>query len=284
MDHLLYILLCKVIHYYSVKAGREFIGIEGPNLETKKRKAILERSRDITVDNITELEQEGDGPPRYLVKSSSIPDHFYEVDILVYHCTCRDFPAIKFCKHISAVQRIFPSSDDATHAGLEDLAMDIEPLHSPLPLSLDDLALTASYTGYTPDSRPISTSDRTPNLDCLRVIEKLEILAACMRRNGSSIIDGDDELEGLIDRKLTVFQDGRGLLPTAKRLSPHLNSWPETQAVMMPAQKTRKKRIGDGYGAGEQSGKKAKKDAVIEGPIRTATYDLSNVFFSLFVF
>jgi hypothetical protein len=281
MDHLLYILLCKIIHYYSVKAGREFIGIEGPNLETKKRKAILKRSHNITVDSITELEQDSDGPPWYLVKSSSIPGCFYEVDVLVYHCTCRDFPAIKFCKHISTVQRIFPSSDDATHAGLEDLAMDIKPLHPPLPVSLDDLALT---TFCTPNLVPITTLDHTQNLDHLHVIEKLEMLAECMHRNGSSIIEGDEELEGLIDRKLTFFQDRHGLLPTAKRLSPHLNSWLETQAVMMPAQKTQKKWIGDGYRAGEQSRKKVKKDSMIEGPMRTAVYDSSDVFFSLLVF
>lgn len=270
MDHLLYILLCKVIHYYSVKTGREFIGIEGPNLEAKKRKTILERGLRIPVDSITELEQGADGPPRYLVKSSSMPGHFYEVDVLVYSCTCRDFPAIKFCKHISAVQRVFPFSDDATHGGLEDLATDIEPLGTSL--SLEDLALT-NMSCTTGSIVPSASFDHTRSLDRLRIIEKLETLAACMRHNGQSTIEGDEELEGLIDRKLTLFQNGHGLLPTAKRLMPHLNSWPETQAVMMPAQKTRRKRIGDAYGAGEQSGKKAKKNAKIGEPVRTTAYD-----------
>jgi len=227
-----------------VKAGREFIGIEGPNLEAKKRKAILERGLSIPADNITELEQGGDGPPRYLVKSSSMPGRFYEVDVLVYSCTCRDFPAIKFCKHISAVQRVFPFSDDATHGGLEDLATDIEPLGASLSLSLEDLALT-STSSTSGSIAPLASFDHTRSLDRLRIIEKLETLAACMRHNGSSVIEGDEELEGLIDKKLTLFQNGHGLLPTAKRLAPRLNSWPETQAIMMPTQKTRKKRIGD---------------------------------------
>ncbi|KAF8967514.1 hypothetical protein BDZ97DRAFT_1656349, partial [Flammula alnicola] len=44
LDHLLYILLCKVVEYYALKDRREYIGFEGPDLEVRKRKAILERS------------------------------------------------------------------------------------------------------------------------------------------------------------------------------------------------------------------------------------------------
>ncbi|KAF8951340.1 hypothetical protein BDZ97DRAFT_1887667, partial [Flammula alnicola] len=51
-------------------------------------------------------------------------------------------------------------------------------------------------------------------------------------------------------------------LPRSQKLSPRLNSWPETRAVMMPPKKTRAKRAGDkAYGAGERSGKKAKTGA-----------------------
>jgi hypothetical protein len=55
---------------------------------------------------------------------------------------------------------------------------------------------------------------------------------------------------------------------------------------MMPAQKTRKNGsvMDMYYGAGEQSRKKAKKDVVIAGPMRTAVYSSSDLFFSLLVF
>lgn len=41
--------------------------------------------------------------------SISQPGHWYEVDLRAYTCTCLDYPAICFCKHIHAVQTHFPS-------------------------------------------------------------------------------------------------------------------------------------------------------------------------------
>jgi hypothetical protein len=66
-------------------------------------------------------------------------------------------------------------------------------------------------------------------------------------------------LNAWIDHELSLDATTLSLLPMKQKLSPRLNSWPETQAAMMPAKKARPKRAGDqAYGAGESSGKKAK--------------------------
>jgi hypothetical protein len=278
LDHLLYILLCKVVEYYSLKGRRKSIRIEGPDLEVQKRKAILERSLKIPADDITQVDPT---EPVYRIKSSSIPGQFYDIDILAYNCTCCDYPEINFCKHISAIQRYFPSSDDATSAGLDALALDVD---SPSPLlpsspSTDDLiyqpsiessAASLLIEGMDDDTAVASLKEKEQ--DRLRIVEKLETLAACIRHNNLSENPnhtGSEELERLLDCELSFFHP-RQLLPAAKRLSPHLNSWPETRAVMMPAKKGRKKRTGDAYGAGEQSGKKAKKDSFVGSSVSAA--------------
>ncbi|KIK00486.1 hypothetical protein K443DRAFT_100253 [Laccaria amethystina LaAM-08-1] len=270
VDHLLYILLCKVIEYYLVKQNCESISFEGPNIEARKCKTILQHSKAISTSDV----HKSDHPGHYRIKSSSIADHIYDIDIIAYNCTCRDFPEICFCKHIATVQRYFPLSDTVAHSELDSLSLSLEPSEAP-PLSspaLKDLLHIPSGSNklITPtDAR----ADTDKDLGRLRVIEKLEMLAACLRHEGSDIIH-DDHLEELLDSKLSLVQHGVHLLPPAKCLSPHLNSWPETQSTMLcsrlPAKKTWKKHVGDAYGAGEQSGKKAKKGARIEGSKRTA--------------
>jgi len=76
-----------------------------------------------------------------------------------------------------------------------------------------------------------------------------------------------------IDHELSLEATTLSLLPIKQKLSPRLNSWPETQATMMPTKKTRQKRAGDqAYGAGESSGKKAK---LLPKPLATVSCPLA---------
>ncbi|EDR07809.1 uncharacterized protein LACBIDRAFT_297987 [Laccaria bicolor S238N-H82] len=268
VDHLLYILLCKVIEYYSVKQNRESVGFEGPNLETHKCKTILQHSEAIPISDVHESD-----PGHYRVKSSSIADHIYDINIIPYNCTCRDFPEIRFCKHIAAVQRHFPFSDTVAHSELDALSLSLEPSETPPSSSpaLEDLVHIPPGSNEV-ISATDTRADADKELNRLCVIEKLEMLAACLRCKGSDIVH-DDNLEELLDSKLSLVQHGVHILPPAKCLSPHLNSWPETQSTMLhsrlPAKKTQKKHVGDAYGAGDQSGKKAKRDSEVEGSKKT---------------
>ena len=93
--------------------------------------------------------------------------------------------------------------------------------------------------------------------------EKLERLAAQFRLHGTT--EQALQIDSWLNTEFSFLMGDTtsaatlGLLPVKQKLSPRLNSWPETQAAMMPARKKRTKRTGDkSYGAGESSGKKAK--------------------------
>jgi hypothetical protein len=45
---------------------------------------------------------------KFIVRSQSDREIFYEVDLDAYDCTCLSFPLIRFSKHICAVQHDFP--------------------------------------------------------------------------------------------------------------------------------------------------------------------------------
>jgi len=105
--------------------------------------------------------------------------------------------------------------------------------------------LTVDSESGTPGASPVLRS----------VAEKLERFVARFRLQGT--LEQAKQLDAWLDHELSL--DSTTLLPKKQKLPPRLNSWPETQAAMMPAKKTRPKRAGDqAYGAGESSGKKAK--------------------------
>lgn len=265
IDHLLYVLLCRVIDYYALRVGRELIGLEGPDLEVQRRQAIVESGLHIPAGSVQQKEDRDLALGQYLVKSESRADTSYLVDIAAYTCTCPDFPSISYCKHIFAVQRYFPSSDDILDTDLDDLdgSLENQVSESPAPKPLVDGSSlsesSSSPSSFSSGSLSSSSGTRDHRFDLVR---KMETLSAYIRHNPSLDPLDVEGLECLIDKNISVFQDGSALLPTAKRLPPHLNSWPETRVAMMPPIKSRKKRAGDAYGAGEVSGKKAKKNDI----------------------
>ena len=96
----------------------------------------------------------------------------------------------------------------------------------------------------------------TVNLGLLHrtLCRRLRMLDTAVQRLNSWL---DAELKhSVTDGETTA---SRSLLPVKQKLSPRLNSWPETQASMMLPKKKRSKPTGDkSYGAGQASGKKAK--------------------------
>jgi len=53
LDHLIYILVVKVVPYYVKKQQRQELGFEGENLEMRRRKEVLVLGASISVDSIT---------------------------------------------------------------------------------------------------------------------------------------------------------------------------------------------------------------------------------------
>lgn len=251
LDHLLFVLVRKVLPYYLLKQRRQTLGFEGVDLEVAKRKAIIAQSITILADTIEQV----DDNTLFLVQSSSTPGRRYEVDLLSYTCTCLNFPLIKFCKHICATQTHFPElvrnrliSEPPTDS--ESLA--INTMTTGSSSSESDNAITRQPSPPVPAA--IETTDDTP-----RMADKLERLAARLCRLVTLLPDAVLELEAHLDEALSSTIDMK-LLPPSQHIPPNLKGWKETSAAMMPSKKTKRKRAGDpAYGGGQTSGKKVKR-------------------------
>ncbi|KAJ7092324.1 hypothetical protein B0H15DRAFT_905686 [Mycena belliarum] len=242
LDHLLSTLLNDVLPYYALKQRRQELGFEGVDIEVKKRCDVMERSKVYVKDDIEHIE---DG--KYLVKSKSTPTRIYEVDLETYTCTCLDFPLISFCKHLCAVQSFFA---EPTGPGLSDVPIPDIPSFADTPAPQTDCDVLAPK----PD-----TASRTAVL----LAEKLERLAARLRQSKGSF-PSFEELEAVVDSMMENSDDGGAMiLPVSQRLPPNLKTWHHTHAAMMPGIKRRRKRVGDAYGGGANSGNLAKKSKTV---------------------
>ena len=165
--------------------------------------------------------------------------------MIAYTCTCLDFPTIRFCKHICAVQTHYPT----VHQFI-DLNQD------PQERLFDYVSPSSTPTASLTIPLPIPTPSPAPS----SLVEDLERLAAKMRISPDH--EPHPDLQVAVSRELSLLQGSTQLLPgRVPRIAPNQKSWPETRAVMvrMPPKKTKAKRTGDpAYGGGERSGKKAK--------------------------
>jgi hypothetical protein len=165
----------------------------------------------------------------------------------------------------------FPLSDISSSAQLDNLSTGGElQAHS----DSDKRNIGLGLSVDTEDSAVVlnmgSDLDTETSAVLRSAAEKLERFAARFRLHGT--LEQAKRLDAWIDHELLLDAT---LLPVKQKLSPRLNSWPETQAAMMPAKKTRSKRAGDqAYGAGESSGKKAK---LLPKPVATESCSLAIV-------
>jgi hypothetical protein len=235
VDHLLFILFEKAIPHYKAKHLRQQFGFEGPDLEVRRRQDIEERARTITKSSI-EIVEDG-----YRVASQSEPGSWYHVDLDAYTCDCDGFPVISFCKHLSAVQNLFPPEVLATHS---------------LSVPCTTFPIKPSITPNSDDQKRHSAIN--PSHDLTRIGRKLLELVAHRQTLPTAKVDALLALEADLDLALA---DHANLLPKPVKIAPNQHSWTETAAVMGARPKTKRKQHEDPYGAGERSGKKAKPDA-----------------------
>jgi len=258
LDHLIHVLVDLVLPYYLLKERRQKLGFEGENLENQKRLDIIRNSQTIKASDIDrQVLDHADSGATYLVKSVSRPGQQYSVDVTAYTCTCPDYPVIQFCKHLHAIQAHFPDLASSNQLNTLSTGSEISTI-----LDLDEqtlgLGLSVPGTGTECPSSALVVDPESGTSAMLRsVSEKFERLVARFRLQGTP--EQAKRLNAWLDHELSLESATPNLLPKRQKLSPRLNSWPETQAAMMPAKKTRPKRAGDqAYGAGESSGKRVK--------------------------
>ncbi|KAJ7757388.1 hypothetical protein DFH07DRAFT_958746 [Mycena maculata] len=227
------------------KHRRQDFGFEGPDLEVKRRMEVESRALSIRKDAIENVDSES----IYRVQSQSDPSHYYSVDIEAYTCDCLSFPLIDFCKHVCAVQRLFPEMEqEVPVSSLGNV--------SAAPTSSD------SDEDESGDEEDLSQASNTEDPRILDLINSLQHLA--VRTRPSYFNDSLMVLKHAVDTVLdeTSFADVE-VLPARKKLAPNQGSdWRSTQEVMgAPVKSKRKPKHTNPYSGGEQSGRKGQPDA-----------------------
>jgi len=258
LDHLIYVLVDHAIPHFIEKHHRQEAGFEGADLEVQERIAVEGRAKSIKITDITKTNEDN----IYLVKSQSIPDMTYCIDLDAYDCNCLSFPSICFCKHICAVQAHFPEiyKPVPTSRLIIHCEDSIDPGNGG-EYENSNSSDSDSDEELNPPLRPHHASSQPESIK-FTIINKLSSLAIRLQNtsiepSATALMKFHDDLDIFIGQ-INNFQP---LLPREMKIAPNKHSWPETAAVMNVPVKSKRKKHVDPYGGGERSGKKAKTDA-----------------------
>jgi hypothetical protein len=269
MDHLIHMLTKEFLPNVEHRHKRQTLGMEGPNLAEKRRRQILTRAPETPVEKIKRIDD-----LRFEVQSSRSLE-CYQIDLSKITCNCKDFPNISLCKHIAAVVHFFGGADlgpQPPHDGSDGStgASESDEHNSP--------GQPVGHGTAVDNAAPsvLSATNEMMNL--------LQQLAAKAPRDPKIVKSLDVMRSGLraLVLSATADDDDSSRLPEKENIAPNQHTWPETAARMgekrgkkhgrgkvdsaLTAQhigEPNRKRPGDSdpYGAGEQSGKRAKPDA-----------------------
>ena len=194
IDNLIHILIHKAIPHFSAKHWWQEFGFEGPDLEVQQWNEAEANTCTFTHDNVEELVK----GQLYSVKSQSDPAHNYHVNNDNYTCNCNSYPSILYCKHLCAMQFLFPESMDSQPF----ISLNTQPKKESSPVSDDDTSPVPTSTAY-------DVAAITPT----RICNKLQTLAihTQLAPAPSSNSVHYSELESLLDIVLVETQ-GIGIL------------------------------------------------------------------------
>lgn len=240
------------IPYFIHRHRRQAFGFEGLDLERKKRLEIERRATTISSDEIFDR-KDFNGPVEpsiFYVKSQSLPDHRYRVDLDAYDCDCLSFPLLRFCKHICAVQ---------THHPEVPRIVPVSALTTTEPCTIsadDDIEPTTVVAPLSPSRHNKDT------LEISDLAEKLTNLALILRQRTPKKLPAS--LRSLSAALETHLSDLRDLLPPVVSIPSHkMSDWKQTADAMgIGRVKGKAKRTNaDPYSGNERSAKLAKPDA-----------------------
>ncbi|KAJ7128412.1 hypothetical protein C8R44DRAFT_700955, partial [Mycena epipterygia] len=230
LDHLIHVLYDVAIPHFIARHRRQEMGFEGPNLELKHRLKVTERASSISKEDI----QFDPATGKFIIRSQSDSEVFYEVDLDAYDCTCLSFPLIRFCKHLCAVQHHFPEK----HLALSVSSLTAPPLVVP---GSDD-----SDSGDSDDEREPEIKELDNNVDAIVALtERLESLALLLSGRtplqlSDTMLESVEHATQVLDLLSIDLVPAVPILPARVKVAPNQNSWPETQAVMGVPVKSKK--------------------------------------------
>ena len=231
--------------------------MDGPDLEDARRRQILASARNVSPHSIQQISN-----TEFCVASASIPGHRYLIDITQPNCDCKDFPRVRFCKHIAAIHTHFPQ----------------RPMTGS-PSEIPDYACAPDLPQSVPRSAPAE--------DANILLKDINVL--CHQLNASDPATLDLQALNSIKYSLKAAiasASGSRALPEKDVFHPNRNTWAETAERMGVTRKQTKRKPGpttgntnaqqcigavkgkrarkytDPYAAGDRSGKRAKPDVV----------------------
>lgn len=248
---------------YEDRHKRQMLGMQGPDLAEKRRKQILARAPETPLEQIKEIDRS-----RFEVQSTS-SEKIYQVNLLTYTCTCIDFPRIQLCKHVAATVHFFRGElEGELGPRAPDNASEAEPDMPKSPGQKDGSVGNANTRASV-----ISVTN-----DIVRLAQEILVIAPADPEMAKSLRMARSQLNAV---RLSMNDNG-SRLPEKEQIAPNQLSWPPT-AARMGVKRGEKRRRGkvdstltaehigvpkrkhtadDPYGAGENSGKRAKPDAV----------------------
>jgi len=217
--------------YYQHRHFRQEIGFESGNLAKKHKDTLLARTQTISGESITPL-----GDEKFHVVSQSFPGRKYVVDIRATICDCPDFPRIRLCKHLAAVQTQYPHI--STFRNLQSIPPEI----CSQPQIPSHLAPSGSLSGEGLPVHHAPISGSGTRSDALRKRDRLVPNANLW---------------------LATSQNMHVWISPKRRQRPAASALPGSTAQHIgPSGKRKLVVYTDPYSGGEQSGKQAKPDAV----------------------
>jgi hypothetical protein len=260
VDHLIHMLVTEFLPDMEFRHKRQMLGMEGPNLAEKRRRQILTRAPETPLSKIKKIDD-----LRFEVQSTNSMK-FYQIDLDTTTCDCSDFPRIHLCKHIASVAHFFGGVDLGPQP----------PVNTGTSESVESNSPDQQNGNDTDDGAIVSAAN-----EIITLSHELILKAPRDPEIAKSLKSIQSRLSALV-LSATAAGDGSHL-PEKENLGPNQRSWPET-AVQMGVRRGNKshgkgkvdsaltaEHIGepnrkrpadnDPYGAGEQSGKRAKPDA-----------------------
>jgi hypothetical protein len=264
VDHLIHTLVMEFLPEVEIRHKRQMLGMEGLNLAEKRRRQIQTRAPETPLSKIEKIDD-----LHFEVQSSSSNKH-YQINLDTTTCNCSDFPRIRLCKHIAAVVHFFGGAELGPQPPVNASASKSVAPNSPVQQdgsvgSTDDDA-TAAIVSAANDIISLSQELISKAAHDLGIAKSLNSIRSRL---------------GALVHSATAPGDGSPF-PEKENIAPNQLSWPETAARMgvkrgdkcrgkgkvdsaLTAQHigepNRKRAADDPYGAGEQSGKRAKPDA-----------------------
>lgn len=243
IDHLIYTLIRKVVPYFKAKHNHQKHGFEGPNLELKRWKDLHTNTASICLDHILYVDDPMLAGKTYLIRSQSDPAKQYIINMDAFTCDCPSFPLILFCKHLTAVQYHF--KEEFTE----------RPYLSILTSSCDTLPATVTLK----PSHDVIADGKLGLVLIDELSRKLQCVAICAQLGQLHITPDLQALDELLDRVIEA-EASLSILPPKQKIAPNQHSWTETAHSMGVPVNTKKRKITEPFGGGQQSGRKAQPD------------------------